>query len=66
MGSMSILHWLIVLVVVMLLFGAGKLPQVFADLGKGFRAFRKGFEEETKALPGTAADKAEDKDLEKK
>ncbi len=39
---------LIILVIAMMLFGAGKLPQVGASLGKGIRNFKKGMiEEET-------------------
>ncbi len=37
-------HWelLIVLVLVMIIFGAGKLPQIGAGIGKGIRNFKKG------------------------
>ena len=40
MGSFSILHWLVVLVVVLLLFGRGKLSQIMGDFGKGIKAFK--------------------------
>lgn len=46
MGGFSLWHWLIVLVVVLVLFGAGRLPQVAGDLAKGIRAFRKGLDED--------------------
>lgn len=52
MGSFSIWHWLIVLVIVLLLFGAGKLPSVMGDIAKGVKAFKSGLkdeEEETQA-----------------
>ncbi|MCC0043782.1 MAG: twin-arginine translocase TatA/TatE family subunit [Brucellaceae bacterium] len=42
MGSFSIWHWLIVLVVVLLLFGRGKIPELMGDMAKGIRNFRKG------------------------
>lgn len=42
MGSFSVWHWLIVLVVVLLMFGAGKIPVLAADMAKGVKAFRKG------------------------
>lgn len=43
MGSFSIWHWLIVIVVVMLLFGGrGKLSGLMGDAAKGIRAFRDG------------------------
>lgn len=40
MGSFSIAHWLIVLAVVVLLFGAGKLPRLMGDVAKGIKAFK--------------------------
>ena len=46
MGSFSIWHWLIVLVVVLILFGGGgKLSRLAGDLGKGITSFRKGLKE---------------------
>lgn len=38
--SMSLSHLLVILVIILLLFGAGKLPQVMSDLGKGLKAFK--------------------------
>lgn len=38
----SIWHLLLVLVVVFVLFGAGKLPKVMGDFGKGIRSFKDG------------------------
>jgi sec-independent protein translocase protein TatA len=46
MGTFSIGHWLIVLVVVLILFGAGKLPKVMGDLAKGIKNFKSGLKEE--------------------
>ncbi|AWK86391.1 twin-arginine translocase TatA/TatE family subunit [Azospirillum thermophilum] len=46
MGSFSIWHWLVVLVIVLLLFGAGKLPNVMGDLAKGIKAFKAGMKDE--------------------
>ncbi len=46
MGSFSIWHWLIVLVVVLLLFGRGKIPELMGDVAKGIKNFRKGMGEE--------------------
>lgn len=46
MGSFSIWHWLIVLVVVLVLFGGGgKLSRLMGDLAKGVNAFKKGLKE---------------------
>lgn len=42
MGSFSIWHWLIVLVIVLLLFGAGKIPKLMGDMAKGVKEFKKG------------------------
>ncbi|TFW10782.1 Sec-independent protein translocase subunit TatA [Massilia arenosa] len=42
MGSMSIWHWLIVLVVVMLIFGTKKLGNIGSDLGKAVKGFKDG------------------------
>jgi sec-independent protein translocase protein TatA len=46
MGSFSLFHWLVVLVIVLLLFGAGKLPRVMGDFAKGIKAFKAGMKEE--------------------
>ncbi len=53
MGSFSIWHWLIVLVVVLLLFGRGKIPELMGDVAKGIKNFKKGMSDEE-----AAADKA--------
>ena len=42
MGSFSIWHWLIVLAVVLLLFGRGKIPELMGDVAKGIKSFKKG------------------------
>ena len=42
MGSMSIWHWLIVLVVVLLIFGTKKLRNIGADLGGAVKGFKEG------------------------
>ena len=44
--GLSVWHILIVLLVVLIVFGAGKLPQVMADLGKGVRQFKAGMDSE--------------------
>ena len=40
--GMSFSHLIIILLIILVLFGAGKLPQVMADLGKGLKAFKNG------------------------
>jgi len=41
MGSLSIWHWIIVLVVVLLVFGKGKIPTLMGDVAKGIKDFKK-------------------------
>ncbi|HEX4985593.1 MAG TPA: Sec-independent protein translocase subunit TatA [Burkholderiales bacterium] len=58
MGSFSIWHWLIVLVVVLLIFGTKKLRNIGSDLGgavKGFKEGMKGDEEKPAARLDTAS-----------
>ena len=43
--GLSFSHVLLVLVVILIVFGAGKLPSVMGDLAKGMRAFRDGMKE---------------------
>ena len=45
MGSFSIWHWLIVLLIVMLIFGTKKLRNMGADLGGAVRGFKEGMRE---------------------
>jgi sec-independent protein translocase protein TatA len=47
MGSMSIWHWLIVLVIVMLVFGTKKLRNMGQDLGGAVKGFKDGMREGT-------------------
>jgi sec-independent protein translocase protein TatA len=42
MGEFSIYHWLIVLLIVVLLFGGRKIPELMRGLGEGIRSFRDG------------------------
>lgn len=54
MGSFSIWHWLIVLVVVVLIFGTKKLRNLGADLGGAVKGFKEGMRtEEEKTSPVT-------------
>lgn len=56
MGSMSLTHWIIVLLIVVLLFGAGKIPRLMGDMAKGVKAFKKGLKDEDDATETAAAD----------
>lgn len=52
MGGFSIWHWLIVGIVVILLFGKGRISDVMGDLAKGIKSFKKGLaEDETPVQP---------------
>lgn len=57
MGSLSIWHWLIVLLVIILVFGTKKLGNMGSDLGKAVKGFKDGVKgEEEKSA--SATDKA--------
>ena len=54
----SISHWIIVLLIVLLVFGAGKLPKVMGDLAKGMKSFKAGLKDEGEdegSAPSSAA-----------
>ena len=51
MGGFSAWHWIIVALVILVLFGRGKISETMGDFGKGVRSFRKGLGEEDKAAP---------------
>jgi sec-independent protein translocase protein TatA len=46
--GLSFSHLLIVLLIILIVFGAGKLPKVMGDLGKGVRSLRDGMKEDDK------------------
>ncbi len=46
MGSLSIWHWIIVIAVVLLLFGRGKISELMGDVAQGIKAFKKGMSED--------------------
>ncbi|MFN7400283.1 MAG: twin-arginine translocase TatA/TatE family subunit [Sandaracinobacter sp.] len=54
MGSMSIWHWVIVALVVLLLFGRGRISEMMGDLAKGIKSFKKGLADD-EVSPGTPA-----------
>src|SRR5664279_5287919 len=70
MGTMSPIHWILVLLVIVLLFGVKKVPDLMKNLGIGINEFKKAMKEGEKVgdkeIPGTAAkttpDKTEKKD----
>ena len=61
MGSLSIWHWIIVIGVVLLLFGRGKISELMGDVAQGIKAFKKGMSEDeiqAAATGGKPADAA--------
>ena len=70
MGSLSIWHWLLVILVVVLLFGRGKISDLMGDVAKGIKSFKKGMaddtadaesDDKTKSLEQSAETKVGDK-----
>ena len=57
MGSFSIWHWLIVLMVVLLLFGSGKVSGLMGDFAKGIKSFKKNMAEDDDTSMAATAEK---------
>lgn len=53
MGGLSIWHWVILLVVVVIIFGTGKLRNAGSDLGKAVKGFKDGVKGDEEIRPGT-------------
>ena len=53
MGSMSIWHWIVVIAVVLLLFGRGKISELMGDVAQGIKSFKKGMAEDETAKTET-------------
>ena len=53
MGSFSIWHWILVIAVVLLLFGRGKISDLMGDVAQGIKAFKKGMADDDKTAEGT-------------
>jgi len=56
MGSFSLVHWIVLILVVILLFGRGRISDLMGDLAKGINSFKKGLAETD--TPPPAAPKA--------
>ncbi|ALK09333.1 twin-arginine translocase TatA/TatE family subunit [Blastochloris viridis] len=59
MGSMSLWHWIVVILVVLLLFGRGKLSELMGDVAKGIKSFKKGMAEDDEVKPAAPPPPAE-------
>ena len=55
MGGVSIWHWIVVGVVVLLLFGRGKVSELMGDVAKGIKAFKKGMSDDEAAAAAPTA-----------
>ena len=60
MGSLSIWHWLIVLLVIVLIFGTAKLKNMGKDLGGAIKGFKEGMKEGTADSPSPSNPKVEE------
>lgn len=48
LGTIGTTEWLIILLIALILFGAGRLPEIGEGLGKGIRSFKKALTEDDK------------------
>lgn len=51
MGSFSLWHWLVVIILVLLLFGRGRISDMMGDIGKGLKSFKQGMADDESATP---------------
>ncbi|MFT3774767.1 MAG: twin-arginine translocase TatA/TatE family subunit [Minicystis sp.] len=62
MGGLSITHLLVVLIIALLLFGAGRVSEIGKGLGEGIRNFKKGIREEDEDQPKAKRKVADDEE----
>lgn len=60
MGGLGVWEILVILVIVLVIFGAGKLPKVMGDLGQGIRNFKSNLSDGAKAEADTTQTKPDD------
>ncbi|KQN06889.1 MULTISPECIES: twin-arginine translocase TatA/TatE family subunit [unclassified Sphingomonas] len=63
MGGLSIWHWLIVGVIVLLLFGKGRFSDMMGDVAKGLKSFKKGMAEDDDVPPARPNDRLQQRPL---
>ncbi|MET1111730.1 MAG: twin-arginine translocase TatA/TatE family subunit [Allosphingosinicella sp.] len=56
MGGLSIWHWLVVGVIILLLFGKGRFSEMMGDVAKGLKSFKKGMSEDEEAAAARTAE----------
>ena len=60
MGTFSLWHWIIVLIIVLLLFGKGKIPGLMSDVAKGIKSFKKDISDNDSSTASKEDTKKED------
>ncbi len=61
MGTFSMGHWLVILAVVVLLFGAKKIPELAKGFGQGIKDFKKAIKEDEESTTVVPSEKVESK-----
>ena len=59
MGGLSIWHWLVVGIVILLLFGKGRFSDMMGDVAKGLKSFKKGLADDEDNVPAKPANRIE-------
>lgn len=62
MMGMGIWEWVVILIIILIIFGAGKIPEIGDALGKGIRNFRKSVKEPEKDNKNSSSNKETDND----
>jgi sec-independent protein translocase protein TatA len=60
-GMPGMTEWVVILIIVLIFFGAGKLPQVFAQAGKGIKAFKDASEGKDPGVDDEADERPKDR-----
>ncbi len=55
MGGFSLWHWVVVLLIVLVLFGRGRVSDIMGDFGKGIKSFKQGIAEGEEVKPQAPA-----------
>ena len=63
MGGLSLWHWLIVLVIVIVIFGTKRLKNLGPDLGEAIKGFKKGMQDDVAKPPELLADQTRREDV---
>ncbi len=51
MGSFSPIHWVLLILVIVLLFGGGRISGLMGDVAKGIKSFKKGMADDSEDTP---------------